>query len=206
VLTLHRRVPELKEAQARAEWRFIRPAEPASVCVGVLGLGNLGQHALRAVGRLGFRLAGWSKSRKSLDGIACFTGPDELAKFLGGCDIIVSLLPLTPETQDMIDSRLFAMMPSGAAFVSLGRGATVVDEDLIAALDSGQLRHAVLDVFRSEPLPPSHRFWRHPKITITPHNSSTTSPATAAPGVVADIRRALRGEPVLGRVDPVRGY
>lgn len=206
VLALHRRLPDLRQAQNAAEWRFIRPEDPSTVCVGVLGVGNLGQNALQALGRFGFRLAGWSKTPKDLKGISCFSGSKDLPKFLSGCDIVISLLPLTPETENLVDAKMFSQMPKGSAFISLGRGATVVDDDLLAALDSGQLRHAVMDVFRTEPLPSSHPFWRHPKITITPHNSGSTSPKTAAPGVIEDIRRAIAGIPVHARVDPRRGY
>ena len=205
-LALHRRMPEMLEAQRRAQWRFIRPIEPGACRVGVMGLGNLGLNALRALERLGFQVAGWSRTPKSLEDVSCFAGADQLPKFLVDCDIVISLLPLTNATENLMNTRVFNQMRKGAAFISLGRGATVVDDDLIDALDREQLRHAVLDVFRTEPLPPTHPFWTHRKITITPHNSSVTSPVSAAPGVVEDIRRALAGQLVLGRVDPARGY
>jgi glyoxylate/hydroxypyruvate reductase A len=206
VLALHRRLPELNAAQRAGQWRFIRPVDPAAACVGIMGIGNLGSHALAALGQFGFRLAGWSRTAKSLPGVQCFHGAAGLPEFLRGCDILVCLLPSTPATDDLIDATLFDQLPEGAAFISLGRGSTVVDEDLIAALDRGRLRDAVLDVFRTEPLPAGHPFWSHPKITITPHNSSATDPVSAAPQVADNIRRALAGQPVLNRVDRATGY
>jgi glyoxylate/hydroxypyruvate reductase len=205
-LALHRRLPELNAAQRAGEWRFIRPVDPAECTVGMMGLGHLGSNALAALNQFGFRLAGWSRSPKDLPGVRCFHGVDGLPKFLAGCDILISLLPLTNETADLIERSVFGALPEGAAFINLGRGRTVVDADLVAALDSGRLRQAVLDVFRTEPLPVDHPFWRHPKVTITPHNSSAIQPSSAAPEVAENIRRALAGRSLLRRVDPSLGY
>ena len=205
-LALHRRVPELAEAQRAGEWRYIHPLDPAASCVGVMGLGVLGTRVLEMLGYLGFRRAGWSRTPRVVPDVACYHGPDQLAPFLAGCDILICLLPITAATENLIDGKLLRLLPKGAAFINLGRGAIVVDEDLIAALDDGHLRHAVLDVFRVEPLPTQHSFWYHLKVTVTPHNSSATDPKTAAQQVAENIRRALADRPLLNVVDPSIGY
>ena len=205
-LALHRRMPELADAQRASEWRYIHPLDPAASCIGVMGLGVLGTRVLEILGQFGFRRAGWSRTPRVLANVACYHGPGQIAPFLAGCDILVCLLPLTPATENLIDGKLLRLLPKGAAFINLGRGAIVVDEDLIAALDDGHLRHAVLDVFRVEPLPSQHVFWCHPKVTITPHNSSATDPNTAAQQVAENIRRALTDRPLLNLVNPSNGY
>ena len=133
-------------------------------------------------------------------------GLRDFAPFLSDCNILICLLPGTPATEDLIDAKVLRLLPKGAAFINLGRGAIVVDEDLIAALDDGHIRHAVLDVFRTEPLPSEHAYWRHPKVTITPHNSSATNPSTAAQQVAENIRRVLAGVPPFNMVNPSIGY
>jgi glyoxylate/hydroxypyruvate reductase A len=205
-LALHRSVHELAVAQRAAEWRYLHPVDPVECCVGVMGLGNLGTSALQELGHFGFRRAGWSRTPKSLPGVTCFHGAAGLAPFLSDCNILICLLPGTAATEDLIDGKVLRLLPKGAAFINLGRGSIVVDEDLIAALDDGHIRHAVLDVFRTEPLPSEHAYWRHPKVTITPHNSSATNPSTAAQQVVANIRRVLAGEPPFNLVNPLIGY
>jgi len=205
-LALHRRLPELALAQRAAVWRYIHPTDPATCCVGVMGLGNLGKSALEVLGQFGFRRAGWSRTPKTLPGVDCFHGSEGLAPFLSRCDLLICLLPGTAATENLIDRRVLGLLPKGAAFINLGRGSIVVDDDLIAALDSGQLSHAVLDVFRAEPLPSEHPYWRHPKVTITPHNSSATDPNTAAQQVADNIRRVLAQQPPFNLVDPDVGY
>jgi len=206
VLAMHRRMPELAEAQRAAEWRYIHPPDTRETRVGLMGLGNLGGHAAELLGRIGFRLSGWSRRPKSLPGVDCFHGRDQLAGFLDGCDSVVCLLPLTAATENLIDARVLANFPRGAAFINAGRGRIVVEDDLLAALDSGRLRHAVLDVFRTEPLPPDHRLWRHPRVTVTPHNATAGHPRSAAPQIVDNIRRVLAGEPPFNVVDRAAGY
>ena len=171
-----------------------------------MGLGVLGTSALEVLGQFGFRRAGWSRTPKSFPDVACFHGAEGLAPFLSGCDILICLLPATAATDNLIDRKLLRLLPRGAAFINLGRGSIVVDEDLIAALDDGHLRHAVLDVFRIEPLPSEHAYWRHPKVTVTPHNSSATNPKTAAQQVAENIRRVLAGQAPFNLVDPLMGY
>jgi glyoxylate/hydroxypyruvate reductase A len=206
VLALHRRMPEIAAAQRAASWRYFHPPAASETRVGLLGLGRLGQDAAAMLARFGFPLRGWSRSAKSLPGIEGFAGPGALPAFLAGCDILVALLPQTPATESLMDEARFRLLPRGAAFVNAGRGRLVVEADLLAALDSGHLRHATLDVFRDEPLPPEHPFWRHPRVTVTPHNAAAADPRGAAAQVAENLRRVLRGEVPVNLVDPARGY
>jgi glyoxylate/hydroxypyruvate reductase A len=155
---------------------------------------------------IGFNVIGWSRSRKPNIAEQTYIGVADLDEFKRRADIIVLLLPLTSATENLIDSHFLDGVRDGAALINVGRGALIVEDALIAALDGGRLRHAVLDVFRTEPLPPEHVFWGHPKITITPHNSSATNPATALGQIVENMRRAMAGEKLLHLVDPVIGY
>ena len=206
VLALHRRMPELAAAQRAARWHYIHPPDTRLARVGLMGLGNLGGHAAEMLARFGFRVSGWSRRPKALAGVDCFHGSDQLARFLGDLDILVCLLPLTRATENLIDAALLARLPDGAAFINAGRGRTVVDADLLAALDGGRLRHAVLDVFRDEPLPNDHPYWRHPRVTITPHNATAGHPESAAPQIVDNIRRVLAGQAPFNVVDRESGY
>jgi glyoxylate/hydroxypyruvate reductase len=205
-LTLHRRLPELRDAQCKNTWRYLHPRPPADTCVGIMGLGVLGHSCAAALASIGFDAIGWSRSRKSNVAVRTYIGAAELNDFKSRADIIVLLLPLTSATENLIDSQFLTGVRDGAALINVGRGALIVEDALIAALDAGRLRHAVLDVFRTEPLPAEHAFWQHPKITVTPHNSSTTNPATALGQIVENIRRATAGEKLLHPVDPTIGY
>lgn len=151
-------------------------------------------------------MRGWNRSPRTIDGVETFAGADQLQAFLTGCDVLICLLPLTPATQGILNRELFAALPPGAALVNVGRGPHLVDADLLAALDSGQLSHAILDVTEPEPLPPEHPFWTHPCVFVTPHVASMTQPETAAPILLENIRRHRRGEPLVGVVDRRRGY
>jgi glyoxylate/hydroxypyruvate reductase A len=206
VLALHRRMAELAEAQRAARWHYIHPPDTRLTRIGLMGLGNLGSHAAALLAQLGFQLSGWSRRPKTLPDVDCFHGTEQLPDFLAGCDIVVCLLPLTAETENLVDAALLARFPPGAAFVNAGRGKIVVEDDLLAALERGQLRHAVLDVFRTEPLPPEHPLWRHPRVTVTPHNATAGHPRTAAPQIVDNIRRVLAGEAPFNVVDRAAGY
>lgn len=206
VLALHRDLLQYQRQQRRAEWA-VAPVRPAAQCrVGVLGLGSLGQAALAQLRSFGFDCAGWSRSRHRLDGLHCFAGADELPAFLARSHILVCLLPLTAETRGVLNAALFAQLPRGAGLVHVGRGPHLVHDDLLSALDSGQIGDAVLDVTDPEPLPPGHPFWRHPNIWLTPHIASMTQPETAAQVVLDNLRRHRDGEPLLGLVDRTRGY
>ncbi len=174
--------------------------------VGVLGLGALGGYCAQALAGLGFETLGWSRRQKELSGVTCLAGAQGLGDLLAQTEILVLLLPLTPETENILNSESLAALPAGAVVINPGRGALIDDEALLEALDSGQLAQATLDVFRTEPLPPKHPFWAHPKVTVTPHIASQTRPQTAAQVVAENIRRAEAGEPLLYLVDRKAGY
>lgn len=166
----------------------------------------LGQDAARCLAGHGFPVAGWSRTPKDLPGTQSFAGADQLQPFLARTDILVCLLPLTKDTAGILNASTFAALAAGAYVINVARGAHLIEADLIAALDSGHLAGATLDVFAEEPLPPENPLWRHPRVLITPHVASYSVPATGADGVVANIRRALAGEPLLHQVDRLRGY
>lgn len=207
VLHYHRS-RDVTDAQQRAgKWKVIWPEPHASERrVGILGVGAIGGDVAAKLRPFGFRLAGWSRSPKDLPGVDSFVGDEGLLPFLARSEIVICLLPLTPQTHDLLDARAFAAMPKGAVLVNVARGGHVVEADLIAALDSGQLAAAQLDVFRVEPLPAGHPFWTHPKIRVTPHNAGITNPDSAAQQILANYRRARAGEPLKNQVDPARGY
>ena len=174
--------------------------------VTVLGLGALGQAVGEALAALGFKVHGWSRSPKSIAGIACHHGDEGLNSALQGAEIVVLLLPKTAATENVINAQSMAQMARGAVIINPGRGPLIDDEALIAALGEGQICHATLDVFRTEPLPQAHPFWAHPNITVTPHIASETRPDTAAQVVAENIRRCEAGEEMLHLVDAARGY
>lgn len=205
-LALHRDFFDYVAQKAARRWNPIEVPPASARTIGVMGLGSLGCAVLERLATYGFRLRGWSRSPRSIEGVETFAGVDRLQPFLAGCDILVCLLPLTPATQGILNRELFAALPKGAAVVNVGRGPHLVDADLLAALDSGQLSRAILDVTEPEPLPSEHPFWTHPRIFVTPHVASMTQPETAAPILLENIRRHRRGEPLLGVVDRRRGY
>jgi glyoxylate/hydroxypyruvate reductase A len=195
-----------ERAQRASTWDYIMPTGVGSFTVGVMGLGVIGAAVAQRLAANGFAVRGWSRSAKSLEGVACFSGEAGLAEFLGGTRILINLLPLTPQTENILDAKLFAALPQGAFVVNIGRGAHLADADLLAALDSGHLAGATLDVFRPEPLPPEHPFWQHPRILMTPHVAGTGDPDSAAEVVAENIRRARSGATLLNEVDRARGY
>ncbi len=174
--------------------------------VTVLGLGALGQAVGEALAALGFEVHGWSRSPKSIAGITCHHGDEGLKSALQGAEIVVLLLPKTAATENVINAQSMAQLARGAVIINPGRGPLTDDEALIAALGEGQIGHATLDVFRTEPLPQAHPFWAHPNITVTPHIASETRPDTAAQVVAENIRRCEAGEEMLHLVDAARGY
>jgi len=206
VLRLHRQDLDYLGQQREAVWRELEQKNAAERPVGILGFGTLGQDSGRKLRALGFDVAGWSRSEKSVPGFATFAGADGLDILQRRSEIVVCLLPLTPETRGILNASSFARMPSGAGLVNAGRGGHLVEADLLAALDSGQVSGAVLDVFDDEPLPPTHPFWRHPRIIVTPHVAAETHPPTAAPLVREAIRQCEAGLPIANRVDLARGY
>jgi len=206
VLRLHRQdFAYIRQQQAR-EWRQLPQPNAAERRVGVLGLGVLGSDAALKLKVLGFDIAGWSRSEKRLRGIPTFHGAKGLSALLGRSEILVCLLPLTAATTGILDRRLFAQLPRGAAIINCARGRHLVEADLIEALASGQLSAAVLDVFADEPLPPDHPFWVHPQIAVTPHVAAVTHAPTAAAVVAENLRRVVQGKPLLHRVDPSERY
>ena len=187
-------------------WDAVAPPLAADRQVGFLGLGALGQAAADALKGLGFPVMGWSSGPKDLPGIACFHGSEGLAHVLGQSEILVTLLPHTPQTENLLDAGNLALCRAGQCLINPGRGSLIDDAALIAALDAGHLCHATLDVFRTEPLPAAHRFWHHPRITVTPHVAAATRPETASTVITENIARVLRGEALLHEVSRARGY
>ena len=206
VLRLHRQDLDYLAQQRAALWQEREQKNAAERAVGILGFGTLGQDAGRKLQALGFAVAGWSRGSKEVSGFATYAGPRGLDALLARSEILVCLLPLTAATAGILDAAAFARLPWGAGLVNAGRGGHLNETDLLAALDSGRLSAAVLDVFRDEPLPPDHPFWHHPRIIVTPHIAAETHPPTAAPIIVDAIRRLEAGLPVPNRVDLARGY
>ncbi|WP_347310838.1 2-hydroxyacid dehydrogenase [Defluviimonas sp. SAOS-178_SWC] len=188
-------------------WRnHILPPIARERPVAVLGLGELGRAAATALAALNFPVMGWSRSEKKVAGVDCHSGEAGLAHVLSRAEIIVLLLPLTPDTTSLINAERLALMPEGAFIVNPGRGALIDDAALLAALDAGRIGHATLDVFRTEPLPPDHPYWAHPRVTVTPHIAADTRAVTAARVIAENILRGEAGEPFLYLVDRARGY
>ena len=184
----------------------LMPPLASSRRVGVLGLGALGQAVAEAARDLGFDVSGWSRSEKLVDGVTCLHGNPGFRQVLSRSEILITLLPLTDATHNILGSDAFSAMPEGACIVNPGRGPLIVDEDLVAALDQGQIGHATLDVFRIEPLPEDHIFWRHPNVTVTPHIAAETRVETASLVIADNIARVARGEPLKYLVDRATGY
>jgi len=174
--------------------------------VGIMGMGQLGQGVLDRLLAFDFRLRGWSRSEHQIAGLQSFVGKEQLKEFLSECDILICLLPLTAETREILDRRLFDCLPEGAALVNVGRGGHLCEHDLLAALEQGRIRAAVLDVYEPEPLPADHPFWEHPRILLTPHIASVTGLESAARVLIDNIRRHEAGQPMNGLVDRARGY
>ena len=206
VLRHHKRMPDIVAAQPRHEWIDVEVKRAEDRNVGFLGLGLIALTGARLCRDVGFNVAAWTKTPKSEPGIQSFHGDEQLQPFLARTEILMNLLPVTAETENILDAKLFAMLPKGACVINLGRGEHVVDRDLMDALDSGHLHSATLDVFRTEPLPADHPFWSHPRITVTPHRSRRQRPDMILPQVVENIRRFRAGEKLLQAVDRSRGY
>ncbi len=200
-----------RQQQARS-WEDDREQPAArAVRVGVMGLGELGLDAARKLQLIGFDVAGWSRSPKTVDGLESFAGEEGMAPFLARTDILVCLLPLTPETRGMLNAGLFAGLAQdgrlgGPFLINAGRGGLQVEADIVAALDEGRLKGATLDVFEKEPLPADSPLWSHPAVTVTPHNAAMSEPEAIAGLVAQQIRRLEAGEPLEHVVDPGRGY
>lgn len=200
------RLDAYRGQQEARVWRQHPPRAPAQVEAGVMGLGVIGGAIARALAAQGFNVRGYATHPKSLPGVRCHAGEDALADFLAGLDVLVCVLPATPSTEGLLDRAAMSRLAAGAHVVNIGRGSLVVDDDLVALIDEGRLSGATLDVFRDEPLPPSHPFWSRPQITVTPHVAGLTIPGETVAQIAGKIRALERGEPVTGVVHRTRGY
>ncbi len=205
-LAIHRQLPEYLQQQQQQVYQVFDVWPTSHSRVGVLGLGQLGSAVASRLALNGFQCRGWNRSERMIDGVDVFVGEQQLGEFLAGTDILICLLPLTDATRGILKRELFEQLPHGASLINVGRGEHLVEDDLLWALESGQLKTAVLDVQSPEPLPPGHPFWSHPSIVLTPHIASQTQPETAAAAVLDNIQRHQQGLPLCGLVDRQRGY
>jgi glyoxylate/hydroxypyruvate reductase len=214
VLFHHRRMSEFRELQAQRRWEYLPEAAAHEVRVGIMGLGVLGTAAAKALGVLGYQLRGWSRGRKTIEGMASFAGTGELGAFLAATDILVVLLPLTEETRGIINRRLLSALSRegrsdklpGPVLINAGRGGLQVDADIRAALEGGEVYAASLDVFETEPLPQASPFWSHPRLVITPHNAAESAPAAIARYALEQVDRHRQGLRLCNLVDRFKGY
>lgn len=211
VMSHHRRMTELREAQSRRLWLDLVEANAADLRVGFMGFGELGQAAAEMLAPFGYQLFGWSRTAKAVPGVSCFAGEGEFDKFLGQCDILVSLLPLTPATKGIINSSLIDRLAHdgklpGPVIINAGRGGSQVESDILAALGDGRLYAASFDVFEVEPLPQSSPLWLHPRVIVTPHNAAVSSPEAIAHYALSQMDAHASGAPLANLVDRERGY
>lgn len=195
------------EADVKAgKWSYRKPRDRRDFAVGVMGLGVLGERVAKALRVFEFPVHGWSRSAKAIEGVVTHSGDVGFDSFLSNTRVLVNLLPLTPETENILNRRTLGKLKAGAYLINVARGAHLVEADLLALLDSGHLAGATLDVFRAEPLPAEHPFWHHPNITITPHTSARTLRDESIAQIAGKIRALEAGQGIAGVVDPVRGY
>ena len=206
VLSLHRSHFEYASQQRAGEWRQQPLKRAEDIHVAVLGLGQMGRRAAQVLVQQGYRVTGWSTREAAVEGMATSEGDAALAQVLARANVVVNLLPLTPATRGLFNAATLAQMPRGSSLVNLARGAHVVDADLLAALASGHIAHAVLDVFHAEPLPAGHAYWSHPRVTVLPHVAAPTDPRSAAMVVARNVRALREGRPLSHVVDRLRGY
>jgi glyoxylate/hydroxypyruvate reductase A len=206
-LIRHFREFDVYEAEAReGRWSFRKPRQRRDFPVGVMGLGVLGERVAKAVAQFEFPVLGWSRSAKAIDGVQTFAGEAQFNEFLAATRVLVNLLPLTQETRGILNRDTLARLQPGGYLISIARGAHLVEEDLIPLLDAGTLAGATLDVFQTEPLAAEHPFWRHPKITVTPHASARTLREESVAQIAGKIRALSQGLPISGVVDRDKGY
>lgn len=206
VIRHFREFDRYEEAMREGEWAYRRPPQRGDFPIGVMGLGVLGTRVAQALAQFEFPLNGWSRSPKAIDGVRCYSGAPGLDAFLSASRLLVNLLPLTPETENILNRHSLSRLQPGGYLINPARGAHLVDEDLIDLMDSGHLAGAALDVFRTEPLPADHPFWQHPKITLTPHTSARTLRDDTIAQIAGKIAALQRGETVAGIVSLERGY
>lgn len=206
VLRHHRRLMEIEAAQKTRQWaQAVNP--PANERgVGIMGLGRLGSDAAKALVAIGFKVSGWTRTPKSIAGVACYSGEDNLGSFLQQSEILVCLLPLTKSTHGILNKDLFSRLPKGACIINAARGEHLVDEDLLAAFDANLIDYATLDVFHQEPLPDTHPFWEHPRVLITPHVASLIDPVSGGKAIARNLRLFIEGQHVPDLVDLEQGY
>ena len=206
VYRYHRGLDGFELASRSARWAFVKPRNSGETRISLLGLGEIGRAISRALACDGFPVTAWSRTPRDEPGIDCQSGPEGLGAAVSQADIVINVLPLTAGTEAILSTALFEQLKPGTRLINMGRGQHLVEEDLLAALENGHIAAATLDVTRIEPLPPDHPFWRHPGILITPHVAGLSSAESAAPLVAENVRRALRGDPLLHQVDRSRGY
>ncbi|MEM8791164.1 MAG: glyoxylate/hydroxypyruvate reductase A [Pseudomonadota bacterium] len=206
VLRHHLDIDRYIGAEPIAEWELTFPPLARDRTVGVLGLGVLGADCAAHLARHGFETLGWSRSAKRVEGVRCLSGAEGLDQIIAESEILALLLPHTPETRRVLNAERIAKMPDGACLVNAGRGALIDHDALLAALDAGKIRHATMDVFDVEPLPPDHPYWAYPRVTVTPHIASVTRPATASDSIMRQIARGEAGKSFENTVDRTLGY
>jgi glyoxylate/hydroxypyruvate reductase A len=206
VLRYFRRLDDYAMQNQQQVWRFLKPYEKKDFSIGVLGLGVLGNRIIDALRAFDFPLNGWSRTQKDIDGVSCYAGHDQLDEFLRASRVLVVILPLTTETENLLDKEKLAQLPKGAYVINVARGAHLIEADLLALIQQGHIAGATLDVFREEPLPPVHPFWQESRITITPHISALTMRDESARQIAAKIQDLQDGLPIAGLVDQSRGY
>jgi glyoxylate/hydroxypyruvate reductase A len=206
VLNYCRQFDIYKNDKSKKRWQPRIPLLARDIQIGVMGLGQLGGDAAKKLAQLGFTVAGWSRTPKTIPGILSFAGDDSLEDFLSQTNVLICLLPLTTATEGILNRRLFEKLPAGAYLINVARGRHLEEADLLDALESGQLSGACLDVFQAEPLPEDHPFWNNPNIMITPHISSLTDPKAVMPQILDNYHRMKSGQPLLHVVDAARGY
>jgi glyoxylate/hydroxypyruvate reductase A len=211
VLMHHRQQRRMDENQRKRIWDCFETHAASALTIGIMGLGIMGSDSARKLAMMGFKVVGWSRTRKIIPDVECFAGAAELDSFLERTDILVCLLPHTPETTGIIDRELIRKLShkgplGGPILINAGRGKQQVENDILTALDAGELQAATLDVFQTEPLPEDSRFWSHPRVTVTPHAAADSDPDTITAYVLGQIRRHQRGLPVENIIDPKLGY
>ena len=206
-LIRHFREFDIYEADAReGKWSYRKPKLRRDFPVGIMGLGVLGERVAKAVAQFEFPVLGWSRSPKAIDGVQVFSGEAQFDEFLSSTRVLINLLPLTDATRGILNRKTLGKLKPEGYLISIARGGHLVEDDLIPMLDAGELAGATLDVFQVEPLPADHAFWRHPKITVTPHGSARTLREESITQIAGKIRAMEEGRPINGIVDPVRGY
>jgi len=206
VMRYHRNFDVYERFQREARWKKLPIPNTGRRSIGVLGLGEIGGACAQALSAFGFSVAGWSRRPRNVEGVTGYFGAESLKPFLARSEMLLCVLPLTSTTRGIINGDLLAALPKGAFVINIARGGHVVDADLLAALDSGHIAGATLDVFEPEPLPAGHRYWTHPKVTVTPHIASLTNPETAVLPIVENLKRLKTGQPFLNLVDRATGY